>query len=447
MFCPHKTESRHTGKVPCPGHAKDCAHFFRKTVFLAVGVLTLLWLIQSTFAVFSLSPPYFFQSGVFHKNYSDSFADFFNINEYMAHFSPYIAPNDSSYPPLNFVFALPFVLLSSFGWPGRILALILFFLVCFELLCLLARKLQRKYHLEKRFIYALCFSFVFSSGVLFWFERANYLFFPFALTGLFLLDYNSPVRRDRELALVFLAAAAAMKLYPAVFTLLLLKEKRFTDCFKTAGYAVLLAVLPFFLMRGGFAANLTAFLHNLFSFMGESKFSYDISAENTVRVIAYLTGRSGAGVQTAALVLRLLLFACCIVGFFFARKRWQEIAFCAFCIPAMIHPVYDYCLIFLFFPFAALLCTGRGSRTEFAFAGGFLLLFTPLQFGYILPYVIRELQYIGIQADIPNYMGLTVKTFLEGALCILLPLCLAADTATAFFRKRSQKVQDTVALP
>lgn len=421
----------------------EAARRFRKTVLAAVGVLTLLWLIQSICDVFSVSPPYLFQNGLFHKNYIDSFADFFNINQYMAGFSPYIAPNDSSYPPLNFIFALPFVLLSSFGWAGVLPALTLFFLVCFELLCLLVRKLQEKYQLEKRFVSALCFSFAFSAGFLFWIERANYVFVPFVLTALFLLDYNSPSRRKRELSCLFLAAAAATKLYPAVFALLLVKEKRYRDVCKTAAYTVALFVLPFFLMRGGFAANITAFFRNLFSFMGESKLSYDFSVYNTVRIVALLAGGSCAVTEPVALALRAVLFTLCLTGFFLARRHWQEIALCTFCIPVITHPVYDYCLLFLFFPFAALLCTGEGRRTDLLFAAGFVLLLSPLQFGYILPYVPREMQYIGIHAEIINYMGLTVKTFIEGVLCILLPLAAAVQAGVNFYREKRQKTADS----
>lgn len=54
----------------------------------------------------------------------------------------------------------------------------------------------------------------------------------------------------RELALICLACAAAMKLYPALFGLLLLSDKKYKEAVRAVIYGIVLLVVPFFFMGG-----------------------------------------------------------------------------------------------------------------------------------------------------------------------------------------------------
>ena len=79
------------------------------------------------------------------------------------------------------------------------------------------------------------------------------------LAALQLKDHSSPVRR--EIGLLLLAVCVALKIYPAVFGLLFLKEKRYKELIRLILYSLVLLFVPF-VFFGGISA-LQGWLENL----------------------------------------------------------------------------------------------------------------------------------------------------------------------------------------
>lgn len=97
------------------------------------------------------------------------------------------------------------------------------------------------------FSFAILLSAPFFQGVI---ERGNLAFLCLVLLLFSACFKDSESKIMRELSLICIAIAAGIKLYPAMFGLLYLKEKRWKEAFRLVIYGVLFFFLPF-LFTGG----------------------------------------------------------------------------------------------------------------------------------------------------------------------------------------------------
>ena len=83
--------------------------------------------------------------------------------------------------------------------------------------------------------------------ILFAYERMNIIFISLIGTLVFVLFYPSKNKWLKEFALISLAVAANIKLFPAVFGALLLKEKKWKEAVRAALYGIAMFVIPIFI--------------------------------------------------------------------------------------------------------------------------------------------------------------------------------------------------------
>ena len=114
--------------------------------------------------------------------------------------------------------------------------------------------------------YLLTFCLVFSAGTLQAIERGNVILLAFLLTLYFVRHYQDKNRFTSELALFALACAFGFKLYPCIFGILLLKDRKWAAAGRTILYAILVIILPTFLFEG--PGCLTSWLRSISSFGG-----------------------------------------------------------------------------------------------------------------------------------------------------------------------------------
>ncbi|MCR4658220.1 MAG: glycosyltransferase 87 family protein, partial [Lachnospiraceae bacterium] len=154
-------------------------------------------------------------------------------------------------------------------------------------------------------------------------ERANS-----ALIVLVLLIYAMAFRDSdhkalRELSLILIAICANLKLYPAIFGLLYIKEKRWKEALRLILYGVLLFIIPFFFMEG--IKSIKEFLVIIYLMQGRS-----IERLTTVRGVVtslymYLGGEeakwTGHHIGMIAENIYLLITLAC---FFINRNKWKS---------------------------------------------------------------------------------------------------------------------------
>lgn len=219
------------------------------------------------------------QLDLFSARMTDFLADFTNTSGYCAFRSPYdnIAYAGfwhKQYPPFAYIF---FWVFSKFSWkmesyyatnnflnmyqePFFLVMLILVYVICCIIIFELVRKNMKGSEILR---YGVAVTVILSFPMLFSIERGNNTLFASIFTMIYLFEYDSCSKCRREIALISLAVAAATKLFPAIFGILLLYQKRWKDALRTVLYGAALSVLPFFFFGGGFQYNYTLWIRNI----------------------------------------------------------------------------------------------------------------------------------------------------------------------------------------
>lgn len=174
----------------------------------------------------------------------DRFTDYDNMILMTQNLNPYHDHSRSGYPPFANLF---FYMFSRLSLKEGLAVFIL--LPCVILLRVVYQHLWR---LERSVrVLAALFLFLFSYPWLVAVDRGNLEMWIAMALALFFLNYESREPWRRDLACCGLAAAIAFKIYPLPLLLLPLKDRRFGDCAKVAGVALLLTLGAAGLFKGG----------------------------------------------------------------------------------------------------------------------------------------------------------------------------------------------------
>jgi len=107
--------------------------------------------------------------------------------------------------------------------------------------------LAKKNGCEKRIAFAICTSGVFVLSVL-WLGNSAWIVCILLMRALELRESKN--WQDRELALILIALAAGLKMYPAAFGILYLKEKRYKEAVRLILYGMIAFIVPFVFFGG-----------------------------------------------------------------------------------------------------------------------------------------------------------------------------------------------------
>lgn len=408
--------------------------------FGLLGILFILFFLGCIFSSIFTAKYFIVGSPLFFGDSGDVFMDFFNVNAFVENMNPYIEEG-SSYPPFVLVLAKLFNYLALYESGGRaarasfagVLSLILFLFLFFVPVYFLMRKVFRERGFSDAVMHLTYVAFLFTAPFLYAFTRGNYIFFALLFSIIFFVYYKDDRDWVRELAYVSLAVSVGIKLYPAVFALILIKERKWGEFFRVVLYCVCLVVLPFFAFEGGFVANVKAFIYNLNQFSSHpylfydygglftNFYSYGVSIQNFVRIVyCKITGISMldvgnavnmVGVGCVFAVVALLVFSAMVTD-----CKWKHV--CAMSLVQVVFPdpSYIYSMIFLFIPIVMFIVDKNKKGSDFVYLILFVLMLSPVQLGYILEPYSHGLQY-----------GFSVSNFLEVIWMILMSICLFAD--------------------
>ena len=216
--------------------------------------------------------------------YMNNFWMFYACFDYGDYIETILMPDHNySYPPMANILtgALKFPIhklresVASWG-PGYTIfspvgtyMLLLFFLThLLPLIFLCHKAIQGRSLTKSLFSIAICTS----SFVVYSVMRGNIILLAVACTLCYMLLYDSKNKGLRQIALLSLALATNIKIYPAIFGCLLLKEKRWKDACLCALYAVLMLIIPFFTYDAGFSYSFGRFMVRI-GFAGSDKIS------------------------------------------------------------------------------------------------------------------------------------------------------------------------------
>lgn len=322
------------------------------------------------------------QIDLFSLRMSDFLADFVNTTGYCAFRSPYdnIAYADflhKQYPPFAYVF---FWFFSKFSWkmesyyaanrflnmyqePFFLFMLFLIFIICGIAVFELVRKNTVGPEILR---YGVALSVILSLPMFYTIERGNNTLFSAIFTMVYLFEYDSDSKFKKEIALISLGAAAATKLVPAVFGILLLYEKRWKDAFRLMLYGLIFGILPFFVFGGGIRYNLPLWIRNVkMSVEGHSPFDgCSIAATIAGFLPRYRDNES------LKMIILVANYTCCVLLLLAApiyRRHWETILAVSIAVLSAQGQSWDYCLLYLI-PFVIMFL----NEEEFSLQGLFM---------------------------------------------------------------------------
>lgn len=334
-----------------------------------------------------------------HSDPDDTFMDFFNSIYDAQHGNPYLE-RGVIYPPLTYVYyKLWGLLLPPWGemetkakavsesmrgevfWRNSQSGIIVAFLMTILTVLLLHRVLMQALSETGRSRKTVWW--VLLGSVPFWFayERGNLALQTLLFLAYFVNNYRSENKIKRELALISLSVAVAFKIYPVVFGVLLLLDKKYKEAARCVLYGVLLFFLPFLLF--GRLKSFPIMLSNIMSttqMMTQKGFGYKVNIDNT---LAFLMEPFQAQPSAAvSLTVKLLLAACMVFVLLFTRKDWQR--YMVLSAVMMVFPgfSYAYTLVFAAIPLLAFLAgKPKATAVNMLFSLLFLCMFAPFPLG------------------------------------------------------------------
>ena len=224
---------------------------------------------------------------------------------------------------------------------------------------------------------ALLISAPFMAGAI---ERGNISFLTavMVLAAFYLKDRES--RISREAALILIAMAAGLKLYPAVVGFVYIKEKRWKEGIRLVIYGILVFFVPFAFV-GGLPA-LIRYIQVLFFFEGQGYCSWT-NVRNFLLSISRVLGqyeRSPYFVKYFVMIENLYLLLC-IVTLFKTKEKWKPAIYTAGAMALYVPYSYRYVSVYMIIPLVMFLRETQGLQRKI-YTILFALTFTLPFYGY-----------------------------------------------------------------
>lgn len=364
---------------------------------------------------------------LFHNGHAtDLFMDFFNSLRDAGAKDVYTARNNI-YPPLCLLvfkilgYLIPDALIDLPNKQRTMLQLdescmMVYFI--FAVICILSmttiinayvNKLNWKNNRDgKTYHQILSFLMIISYPVMYCIERGNIIILSMIFTMFFVFFRDSENAIIKELSYISLALAAGIKLYPAVFGILLLLEKKYKDAFRLIAYGIICVVVPFIFFidfdsktlsvpiltaainsnrnlvigLGGSESPLANIIENLLSFATKKKSRLNFSSVSIQNFIFIFDADN----STLAKIVCYITEAIAFVALFFTKKKWQQIFLVSYLMLNIPSASSSYALTFLLIPFIMFLYDDQGNgyaydkrpKIDRSYIVYFALLLTPL---------------------------------------------------------------------
>lgn len=280
--------------------------------------------------------------------------------------------------------------------------------------------------------YALVLIFFTSSPYIFLIERGNTVIITILFLFVYVLFYNSENKVLRELALICLACAAAMKLYPALFGLLLLSDKKYKEAVRAVIYGIVLLVVPFFFMGG--VGQIPQMLKNSLTLnnntlSGSTGFGYGFKVNATSSIGSIFEWLFAKNYTVYIKMLVYFFVVLLLVGSLFIKKKWKRIAAISLVVILMPDFSFIYNVIYLIIPLIFFIKDVKGKKITF------------LNTIYMLCFVgaFAPLPYGDIFRSVGGYNNMNVGTMISSLSLILLALFLTGEGVYKMF-KQSKKI-------
>lgn len=328
------------------------------------------------------------------------YSNTWNFNDFLHSVQSYSKATyyGTNYPPLAVVFFKFLYMLfpkDSVADTEYVLKYLLTFYFIFTIISLFLLFQKSIYEDEKHKAFFVS-TFFLTGPLLFAYQRMNIMHLALIFTMIFFLYYNSPSKPKQMFALFSLAIAANIKYFPAIFGLILVKEKKWKSAIICFLMGCILFLLPFFLQKSQLHASelsknsvsqtetnnqreittsrnyINDFLEKINSIIESTKYFTSnpgvLSSVSTEAIVYRVATRFGiTSWQILHLLMKIslgLFFTTSIFAFFIAKDNHSSLLILS--LIAILTPISNawYGLIFLFIPFFELLKKNNFSVIE-----------------------------------------------------------------------------------
>jgi len=360
-------------------HSKLKEYLRCDNLFYLIMIVTIIWS-----AVFIGQTRGANWDGILFSDMGDSFMDFFHPINHSFNWDPYIAV-DRIYP------ALPYLLygfLSLFipreicelggsaikGSYQGMIVFIIYNVVTIFLTVILMNSFIKISPWKK---YLATFLLLMSAPFLFQFQRTNIILVTFIFIMIYIKLVNSKNKIYRELSIICLVIASCIKIYPAIFGLKLLKEKRYFDVLKCILYGIVFFILPFHFM-GGFS-RIFVMMNNLFKGVTEgTEFGYKVNITNTMQFLNKWFGFSTHSKLYSIMALVLLIVS--IFSYFLIKTEWKSMLILSVLVATIPGISFSYSIIFLAIPLLMFLNESTYKKEDYLYMLLFVFSFASFVF-------------------------------------------------------------------
>jgi len=248
--------------------------------------------------------------------------------------STYTAPTRSNYPVLANLFSLfikhfipinisknQYLMQASMYTLIIIIIFLLSFVLVFNYLTLHLLLNQQK-NLEED--YCASILILLSGPFLFTYERGNMILLALILSLLFTYLYQSKRKLLMHISYIALAVAAAIKIYPALFGLIIIQRKSIKKILLAIFYGFIIFFIPFWIFYDGWS-TIHQFINNIFYRNGNIiswGLGYKFSFQNMIKIMyELLLHKYCAHVNQTFMLIPLLI---CLMMFLLSKELWKK---------------------------------------------------------------------------------------------------------------------------
>lgn len=354
----------------------------------------------------------------------DTFGDFFNTLNQMGTQFPYV-PKHSVYPALANMF---YSLLVHFvdpvaytnGLKYSISSLTIFILYNVITVAIFTLLMNSWLSIKKSAKIFLIFSTLLSAPFIYQFERANIVFVALLFLMIFMIYKDHKSGLMREVSLLALAVSSVIKIYPIIFSILLLKKRRYGDFIRTITYTIILFILPFYYYGG---------LHNIFVMISNIQHLTQLSTNfspnliNFTNTIEFLYVKINMVIISQEILSRIsyFMFFASLVSAYYIKEEWKTTLLLTTLIAAIPGFTNMYGLIYMVIPLV-LMFNEQGSSRRMDIIYSFLVFGTMGIFIFLPdgPFEVYRL-------EIYRY---NITTFIKGFSLIILLFLLNIELIT-----------------
>lgn len=230
------------------------------------------------------------------------------------------------------------------------------------------------------FVIAVVLSAPMMAGAL---ERGNISFLTAVMLLAALLLKDSDKAWKREMALLLIAAASGLKLYPAIFGVIYIVEKRYKEGIRLTVYGLIVFLVPFIFCGG--IPGLIQYIRILFFFENQGYRSWT-NVRNYLLSISDLLGqydRSAYFVKYFKIAENLYLILC-ILSMFRTKEKWKYSLYTSGIMALYVPYSYRYTSVYMLIP-AVMYFAQEEDKQKRIYSVLFALTFTIPVYGLITP--------------------------------------------------------------